>query len=245
MGVVNKNAASASRRLPSALPYSRSPTQITLIWRDKRALAAIYAVFLALLGLSWAFVISRESTLSEVFLTFALPLVIVSLFFFLQAMFVGYENGGSIKGLFQWAWLIWPKLLAVSLPLILLAGVLLYLASRFSQIGFIFLLILAFLPLPAIHFWLAAARYSVLGAWRNSGRLFALSLSPGAILVYAAGLFGVAGFPYLLTQARLPLPGRWQIVWFVTRLALALGVAVFSWLALVQALKTKARFPTE
>ena len=233
------------RLLPFSPPLPHSPTPLLAIWRDKPALAAIYAVFLALLGLSWVFVVSRESTLFEVFLTFALPLVIVSLFFFLQAMCVGYENGGSIMGLFQSAWLIWPKLMVVSLPLILLTGLLLFLASRFSQIGFIFLFLLAFLPLPAIHFWLAAARLDVLGAWRNSGQLIALSLSPGAILVYAAGLFGVAGFPYLLMQSRLPLPGRWQIVWFVARLGLALAVAVFSWLVLIQTLKTKAQLPSE
>jgi hypothetical protein len=206
-----------------------------LLLRDKRSFAALYAALLALLGVSWLFVTSRESTLFEVFLTFALPLVIVGLFFFWQAMCFCYEAGGAVSELLEHAWRLWPKLLAASLPLLFAGGSLFSLAARLS--AYISLILGALLPLFTIHLWLATAQHGILGAWRNAGQVLAQTFAPRSLLTYVVGLLGFAVAPYLLAQARLPLPGRWQIAWFVARLALALAIALFAWLATVVTLK--------
>ena len=230
-----KAEATVTRSVSPTLLFSSS--SLLSILRDKRSLAALYAVLLALLGVSWFFVTSRESTLFEVFLTFALPVVIVALFFFLQAMCVCYEAGGAVGELLLRAWRMWPKLLAVSAPLLVLVGLWFFVTIRLPVPAFLSLILLALLPLLAIQMWLAASRHGVWGAWGKIGRLLAESFAPRSLLVYAVGLLGFAVVPYLLMLARLPLSGRWQIAWFVARLALALVVGLFAWLATVVTLR--------
>jgi energy-converting hydrogenase Eha subunit E len=165
-----------------------------------------------------------------------LPIAALALFFFWQAMCVSFESGGGKIGWLIRTWRIFPSVTMVSIPLAIISLALLYLPFKYGLSKIYFIPMAAFLPLIAIHYWLEAARVGLFGAWKNSGLILKNTIECRSLVIYVTGLLGFALTPFLLMMFKLPLAGRWQIVWFVARLIVAFAVAVVTWLVTIQSL---------
>src|SRR5215475_11220627 len=102
------------------------------------ALLISLAMYLALLGAVYLFFNIREATVAQLALNMILPIAAVALFFLIQAMGVSYVRigvgaGYLVKRSFADGW----RILLASLPLILLAGLLIYLFDKADQSFFI------------------------------------------------------------------------------------------------------------
>jgi len=91
-----------------------------------------------------------------------------------------------------------------------------------------FLLSFFFLPLVAIHLWIATVREGLGSALRNVGRLLRRALAPDAVLAYAIGCMVFGFIPYFLLFTRTHSNHPWAEMGMLgTRLALA---GIFSFL---------------
>ena len=103
--------------------------------RNRRTLLLLMALYGLLLTTLYLFVVTREANISQLALTIALTIFAPILFFILQAMGVSYMHGesattpGPVLLLRQALRSFW-KLIVVSLPVLLLAGLLVYGLNR-------------------------------------------------------------------------------------------------------------------
>ena len=166
------------------------------------ALTAAFVVYLALIAAVYLFVTTREATIFDLLLTFALPLVVLVLFFFIQAVGVRYTGAvESTRTILRGALADTGKLLVVTLPVALMAilvvlglGLIGYWWSGGqpeSGSGFVLTYLLPgirgvvlylIVPLVAARLWIAAAREGVTGAYRGMGRHFVGAFAPKALL---------------------------------------------------------------
>ena len=94
-----------------------------------------------------------------------------------------------------------------------------------------------FLPLAAIHLWLAAAREGLAHALKKIGSLLASAFSPRAVFVYVLGFVVFAIVPYFLLFRTTPSKHAWlEIILLVTRLAIVFALTLFGWVITVKAL---------
>jgi len=217
------------------------------------ALLISLSLYAALVGAIYLFFTIREATVTQVALNLTLPIVTVALFFMIQAMGLSYVRIGVGAGYLLKRSLkdCWTILLA-SLPLILLAWLIVYLFGKADQTYFtesltaeskaralgaiavhalqIFLL-QVFLPLIAIHLWIATVREGVAMAFKSFGRSVARALAPRSLLIYAVicAVFGAIVYFLLFRQATFK--GPWTQLWAVgIKTALALLIAFIGWL---------------
>jgi hypothetical protein len=154
-------------------------------WHMAAVFAGLYATLLAALHL---FVTTREARIWHVLLTLALALVVPVLFFVLQAMSVYYtENGAVVPGnLLRRSFRNFWKLLLVSLPLILLAGLLLYLQHKYLPFS-TGVIKQAALPVPAQEMW-PPPNQSSAAAPSASSQWLSLMLATLRFLLFAVAL---------------------------------------------------------
>jgi hypothetical protein len=242
MNASPKTISSVSKRKPAPVAPPGGFSLTPSLPHSLTTAALFIGVYLACLGAPLLFAFTGLATLGEVVLAFLLPLVTVALFFYLQSLIVCYERRGTAAELARRAWRVWPKLMLVSLPLVLPAALNIYLATLNENaliIGLRWLTLFA-VPPAAMHLWFAAAQKGALNAWRDVKHVLSAAYAPPAILLYALGLLLCAGVPYLLLVARVPLPnGNLLIVSFVVRLVLALVLSLTGWVAMVTALRDR------
>lgn len=98
-------------------------------WRALLLLLLLYAAFVASL---YFFISIREASIWQVLLTFLLATLAPILFFIIQAMGTRYvESGVKTKELLGWSLRNFWKLLVVTLPVLLLAWLIVYLFGKF------------------------------------------------------------------------------------------------------------------
>jgi hypothetical protein len=206
------------------------------------ALLVAFGLYAALLGALYFFFTTRDATVGQLMLTLLLAVVAVALFFVLQALGVSYARSeGGTGALLRRAVADFWKLFVMSLPLLLLGGLLGYLFNKLgggvAVTALRWLLLGLALPLVAIHWWMAAAREGVAGAFRGAGRSLARAFAPGPVLTYALGLLVSGLIAYFLISTRTPVRNAWvELGLLGARLALAL-IAIFSgWLLTLGAL---------
>lgn len=224
------------------------------------ALLISFALYLALLGVLYLFFTMREATSLQVWLSFlVLPLLAILLFLVLQAMAVSYVRigvgpGYLLRRALEDSW----KLLLISLPLLLIAGLIIFgvwkietsltaqlynvslPSGRWKLTGLnwarIFLLYFV-LPLTAIHFWIAAVREGIGGAIKGFGRSLARAFAPRSVLIYLLVVAVCGVIAYLLFFTKTTAKSEWTELWlFGARLALALVVIFLGWLLTLGAL---------
>lgn len=94
-----------------------------------------------------------------------------------------------------------------------------------------------FLPLAAIHLWLAAAREGLIQAIRKIGSLLARAFSPRSVLVYVLGFIVFAIAPYFLLFRPTPSKHAWlELLLFVGRMAIVFALTLFGWVITVKTL---------
>ena len=94
-----------------------------------------------------------------------------------------------------------------------------------------------FLPLAAIHLWLAATRQGLGHAIKRIASLLANAFSPRSVLVYVLGFIVFAVAPYFLLFRTTPSKHAWlELTLFVARLAIVFALTLFGWVITVNTL---------
>jgi hypothetical protein len=217
------------------------------------ALLISLLLYAALLGAVYLFFTIREATNLQVALNVVLPMAAIALFFLIQAMGLSYVRigvgaGYLLKRALKDCW----KILLASLPLILLAWLIIYLFGKVDQTFFsesltieskarawgaialhatqIFLLHV-FLPLIAIHLWIATVREGLGAAFKGFGRSVIRAFAPRSLLIYALVCAVFGAIVYFLLFKKVTFKGEWAELWAVgIKTALALLMVFIGWL---------------
>jgi len=210
-------------------------------------------LYLALVGSVYLFFTIREATISQVALNLMLPIVAIALFFLIQAMGLSYVRigvgaGYLLKRSLRDCW----KILLASLPLILVAGLIVYLFDKVDQTFFSeslragssarawgsialhaiqILLLHVLIPLIAIHLWIATVSEGVGAAFIGFGQTVYRALSPRSLLIYAVICAVFGGIVYLLLFQQATFKGPWTQLWAVgIKTALTFLLVFIGWL---------------
>lgn len=230
-------------------------------WRVMAVLAAVYAALLASLFL---FVATKEATIWQVWLTLIFAALAPALFFLLQAMIVNYARGEvHLLALLRRSFGDSSRLALASLPLALLAVVIVYVLNKFhpapmaytaprqpslnsipqlqwSQLIWTTARLLLFsvaLPLAAIHLWNAIIRDGLVRGLKSAPHHLARAFAPSAVLIYATGIIFFGLIPYLLLFTRTPAAKpSVEFGIFITRLLLVFLFTLYGWVLTFDAL---------
>ncbi|HZG53072.1 MAG TPA: hypothetical protein VEZ40_13130 [Pyrinomonadaceae bacterium] len=94
-----------------------------------------------------------------------------------------------------------------------------------------------FLPLIAIHLWLAAARDGLVAAFARLPRHLLRAFSASSLLTYGVGMIVFALIPYFLITKRTPVTSNTlELAIFGARILLAFSLMLFGWVMTVAAL---------
>jgi hypothetical protein len=252
--------------------------------RSPAALAVLAALYLALILACFFFITTREATMWQLFVTGATFTLAPLLFFVVQAAGASYAVGvRGAAALLKATARSFLKVLAISLPIILVAVLCVYLLNKLENrvkltpeeraqyamtssssdeteadsasssesskpkppvrwkylfVSALRLLLLGvFLPLVAIHLWLAAARDGLLAAFARFHRHVIRAFSARSVLTYGVGMIFFALFPYFLITKRTPFSSNTlEILVFGVRILLAFSLMLFGWVMTMTAL---------
>lgn len=94
-----------------------------------------------------------------------------------------------------------------------------------------------FLPLAAMHLWLAAARDGLVAAFARIHRHLARAFSARSVLTYGVGMIVFALLPYFLITKRTRIDNNTlELLVFGARLVLAAALMLFGWVMTMTAL---------
>ena len=94
-----------------------------------------------------------------------------------------------------------------------------------------------FLPLAAIHLWVATARDGLLNALKRIGAVLGRAFSPQSVLIYLVGFLIFAVVPYFLLFRTTPNKHAWlELSLLSVRLAVVFGLTLIGWLITVKAI---------
>jgi hypothetical protein len=94
-----------------------------------------------------------------------------------------------------------------------------------------------FLPLLAIHLWLAAARDGLLAAFARFHRHIIRAFSARSVLTYGVGMIVFALIPYFLITKRTPVSSNTlELLLFGARMLVAFTLMLFGWVMTMTAL---------
>jgi hypothetical protein len=252
--------------------------------RSPRALAVLFALYLALIASVFFFVTTREATLWQLFVTGATFVLAPLLFFVVQAAAASYAVGHSGAGaLARRTARSVLKIIAVSIPFVLLAVLSVYLLNKLERraelspeerasvedarnasseemessssspeasrpkppvrwkylfVSALRLFVLGlFLPLTAMHLWLAAARDGLIPAFARFHRHLVRAFSARSVFTYGVGMIVFALIPYFLITKRTPVASNTlELLIFGARIFLALSLILFGWVMTMTAL---------
>jgi hypothetical protein len=249
--------------------------------RAPRALAALVALYVALIAAVFFFITTREATVWQLFVTGATVLLAPLLFFAVQAASASYAVGRrGAAGLLRHTARSFLKVLVASVPLILLAVLSVYLLDKLERrvqlspeerarveyarsapgeeaesdseasrpkppvrwkylfVSALRLVVLGlFLPLAAMHLWLAVARDGLVPAFARLHRHLLRAFSAPSVFTYGVGMIVFALVPYFLITKRTPVANNTlEIVIFGARIFLAFALALFGWVMTMAAL---------
>lgn len=232
-----------SQSIKAALAAVRS------LFRNKTTLALVLLLYSGLLVVSYLFVSTREATISQLVLTLAALFFAPALFFALQAVSINYmDSTGALRLLKKTAQDSW-RLIAVSVPVILLTALAVYGLGKINSQPTIvmaarYLLIGVVAPLLAIQLWVAASSEGLRSLLRRVHRIAAAAFAPQPVLVYACGVLFFAVAPYLLIFFHTEIERTWlEISLLVVRLVLSGALILIGWVITVGTLSILAKQP--
>jgi hypothetical protein len=186
-------------------------------------------------------------------LNLILTIAAAALFLLIQVMGLGYTQiGVGAANLLKRSLRDCRRILLVSVPVILLAWLIVYLFGKADQTffsesltaeskvrawgavavhGIRILLLYVILPLIAVHLWIEAVSQGVAAAFLESRRVVTRSLAPRSLLIFAliCAVFGASAYFLLFQQATFQ--GPWTQLWAVgIKTALALLLVFIGWL---------------
>jgi hypothetical protein len=211
-------------------------TAIRLLFANRLTLLLLVMVYGGLLGAGYLFVSTREATISQLVMTLALIVLTPALFFALQALSVNYVNGpGTIKKTTYDT----LKLVAVSVPLVVVTGLAFYgLGKINSHLTIVttvrYLLIAVVAPLLTIQLWLTASRDGFSRLLRRTPRIAAKAFAPQSVFIYACGFLIFAVAPYFLIFHTTQTDRAWlEVSLLAIRLTGSALLILFGWVTTV------------
>ena len=232
-----------SQSIKAALAAVRS------LFSNRTTLALVVLLFSGLLVASYLFVSTREATISQLVITLSALVVAPALFFALQAVGVNYATSTGTKSLLKKTAQDWLRLIAVTVPVILLTALAVYGLGKINSghtvvIAARYLLIGVIGPLLAIQLWVAASSEGLRSLLRRVHRIAAAAFAPQQVLVYACGVLFFAVAPYLLIFFHTEIERTWlEISLLVVRLVMSALLILIGWVTTVGTLSILAKQP--
>ena len=214
-------------------------TAIRLLFRNKFTLLLLVMIYGALLGAGYLFVSTREATISQLILTLVLVVLAPALFFALQAVSVNYVSGASATSLVKKTAYDSLRLVAVSVPLILVTALAVYgLGKINSHLTVVtaarYLLIGVIAPLLTIRLWVTASRDGLGPLLRRAPQTAVKAFAPQAVFIYACGALIFAIAPYFLISHSNQIERAWlEVSLLVVRLVVSAVLILFGWVTTV------------
>ena len=229
---------------------------VRMLFRSWTTLPLLLAVYAALLLALYLFVSTREATVWQLVLTFALILAAPLLFFLLQAASVNYATG-SYACLLRKALHDCLKFIAVSLPVIGLTLLAVYLVGKLqgrvavdpntlkpsspnimmTLMMIRYLLIGVVAPLVTIQLWIATSTRGLLAIRHGLHKTIAGAFAPPAVFVFACGFLIFAVAPYFLLAQTLQIQRAWlEVSLFTARVVISALLILLGWVVTVGAL---------
>jgi len=214
-------------------------TAIRLLFKSKFTLLLLVMIYGALLGAGYLFVSTREATISQLIVTLALVVIAPLLFFALQAVSVNYVSGPTASSRVKKIVSDAMRLLAVSVPLIVLTALAFYGLGKINSdhtvvIAVRYLLIGVIAPLLAIQLWLVASRDGLRSLLSRFHQIAARAFKPQSVFVFACGVLFFAVAPYLLIFHTTQTDRAWlEVSLLVIRLAASALLILIGWVTTV------------
>lgn len=214
-------------------------TAIRLLFRSKLTLLLLVMIYGGLLGAGYLFVSTREATIVQLVVTFALVIAVPVLFFALQAVSVNYVSHQTEIFSLKKAAYDCLRLLAVSVPLIAVTALAFYGLGKINSHQTVVLTVRYLLagviaPLLAIQLWVAASRDGLQSLLRRLHRVAAKTFAPQSVFVYACGVVVFAVAPYFLVFHTTQTERAWLEVSLLTaRLVASALLILFGWVTTV------------
>ncbi|HKS09351.1 MAG TPA: hypothetical protein VJS13_07370 [Pyrinomonadaceae bacterium] len=211
-------------------------TAIRLLFSSKLTLLLLVLIYGALLGAGYLFVSTREATIAQLVVTFVLVIAAPVLFFALQAVSVNYVSGGTTVKRTVYDSL---RLIAVSLPLIVLTALAFYGLGKIDSHQTVvtavrYLLVGLIAPLLAIQLWRAASHDGLSSLLRRLHHLALRAFAPQSVFVYSLGILFFLVAPYLLIFHTTQTERAWlEVSLLVVRLAVSALLILFGWVTTV------------
>ena len=228
---------------------------VRMLFKSWTTLPLMLALYAALLLALYLFISTREATIPQLVLTFALMFAAPLLFFLLQAASVNYATEPS--GLLRKALRDCLKFLAVSLPVIALTLLAVYGVGKLqgrmtvdpetlqpaspntmaTLMVLRYLLIGVIAPLVTIQLWIATSTRGVREMLRSLRHTLARAFAPQAVLVFAFGFLIFAVAPYFLLAQAIPIQRTWlEVSLFGARVIVSALLVLIGWVVTLGAL---------
>jgi hypothetical protein len=214
-------------------------TAIRLLFANRLTLLLLLLIYGGLLAAGYLFVSTREATISQLVTTLALVLVTPALFFALQALSINYVDGPGATSLIKKTLFDSLRLVAVTVPLLIVAGLAFYgLGKINSHVTIVtairYLLIGVIAPLLMIQLWVAASRDGFGQLLRRAPQLIAKAFTPRSVFIYACGVLIFAVAPYFLIFHTTQVERAWlEVSLLALRLTASALLILFGWVTTV------------
>lgn len=227
---------------------------VRMLFSKWTTLPLMLAVYGALLLAIYLFISTREATVSQLVLTFAVMFAAPLLFFLLQATSVNYATGSAAVSLWRKALRDCLKFIAVSLPVILVTLLAVYLVGKLqgglttdadtsssntlttlTVVRYLLMGVIA--PLVTIQLWIATSTRGLRKLTRGLRETIAGAFAPQAVLVFAFGFLIFAVAPYFLLTQIIPVERPWlEVSVFTARVVVSALLVLLGWVVTIGAL---------
>jgi hypothetical protein len=220
---------------------------LRLLLRGRRTIAILLVVYAGLLASVYLFVSIREATILQLVWTLILGLLAPAFFFLLQAVSVNYASAPTAGSLLRRSLSDSWKLLAVTVPLLVLTLAVVYGLGRIQTAAtaittISYLLAGVILPLFAIQLWVATNTRGLRPLWRSFKEISLKALAPQSVFVYACGFLFFAVAPYYLLTEVISSERAWlEFSLLVLRLSVSALLILLGWVTTVGALSLLGR----
>jgi len=235
---------------------------VRMLFRKWTTLPLLITVYAALLLSLYLFVSTREATVTQLTVTFAMMLAVPLLFFLLQAASVNYATATEPAGLLRKAAFDCLKLVVVSLPAIALTILGVYLLNKLQGrlavdpdtlqptsvnkwtllIVARYLLIGVIAPLVTIQLWIATSTNGLRSPIRNVREALRKAFAPQSMLVFACGFLIFAVAPYFLLGKTITSQRAWlEFSLLTARVVISAMMVLLGWVVTVGAISILSR----
>jgi hypothetical protein len=214
-------------------------TAIRLLFTNKFTLLLLVTIYGALLGAGYLFVSTREATISQLILTLVLVVLAPALFFALQAVSVNYVSGAGARSLVKKIASDSLRLIAVSVPLILITAFAVYglgkIDSHLTVVTAVrYLLVGVVAPLLTIQLWVTASRDGLGPLLRRAPQTAVKAFAPQSVFIYVCGALIFAIAPYFLISHSNQIERAWlEVSLLVVRLLVSAALILFGWVTTI------------